>query len=463
MSARWAFGLLFLFITLFRPASGQTLIIGETPAGTVDGKNAVFTLANSPSSNVALYKNGLRQRNGVDYSANGMTIQFSAQATPLPGDTLVADYAGQSQPIKPPTPTSPGQYSRAITIDHTKVPNTDQTNFPVLISGVYSYLAGSQQGGHVQNPSGYDILFTSDAAGQNPLNSQIESYNAVTGAVNIWVQLPEVSHTADTTFYMFYGNSATTAPQGNPTATWDSNYKGVYHLAGSMSLAADATANANNGTIDGATPTPGQINGAAAFSGSSQYLTMGNVLDLGSSDFTLSAWAAPANQSQFGPIVSKRQNSGGYQQYVFGVGSVNSYGSAAAGKTIFLFLYDGATLQSYHTANNIVDGHWHDLVATRTSSGINIYVDGVNQPLVADAAGSASENIANSGLFDIGFNSGFNFYTGSIDEVRVSNIARSSDWIATEFNNQSSPATFYTIGSEVTQTSAAGSAISAVR
>src|SRR5947209_8066968 len=36
--------------------------------------------------------------------------------------------------------TSGYTYRRSITIDHTRVPNTDQSNFPVLISGTYSYL-----------------------------------------------------------------------------------------------------------------------------------------------------------------------------------------------------------------------------------------------------------------------------------------------------------------------------------
>jgi hypothetical protein len=34
-------------------------------------------------------------------------------------------------------------------------------------------------------------------------------------------------------------------------------------------------------------------------------------------------------------------------------------------------------------------------------------------------------------------------YTQSDIEVRISNIARSADWIAAEYNNQSSPSTFY--------------------
>lgn len=45
----------------------------------------------------------------------------------------------------------------------------------------------------------------------------------------------------------------------------------------------------------------------------------------------------------------------------------------------------------------------------------------------------------------IGSNASNEYFSGSIDEVRVSNIARSADWIATEYNNQSSPSTFYTI------------------
>jgi hypothetical protein len=35
-----------------------------------------------------------------------------------------------------------------------------------------------------------------------------------------------------------------------------------------------------------------------------------------------------------------------------------------------------------------------------------------------------------------------------LDEVRVSNIARSAGWISTEYRNQSAPGTFYTVGAE---------------
>src|SRR5690349_18662985 len=95
-------------------------------------------------------------------------------------------------------------FRRSITIDHTKVPNTDQTNFPVLISGTYSYLATTANGGDVTNANGYDIIFTSDAGGTSLLPFEQESYSASTGALNYWVQVPTVSHTTDTVIYIFY-------------------------------------------------------------------------------------------------------------------------------------------------------------------------------------------------------------------------------------------------------------------
>jgi hypothetical protein len=59
-------------------------------------------------------------------------------------------------------------YQRAIVINHSLVP-ADETNFPVLVSGTFPDLATVANGGNVQNAQGNDIIFTSDAAGQNML------------------------------------------------------------------------------------------------------------------------------------------------------------------------------------------------------------------------------------------------------------------------------------------------------
>jgi hypothetical protein len=55
-----------------------------------------------------------------------------------------------------------------------------------------------------------------------------------------------------------------------------------------------------------------------------------------------------------------------------------------------------------------------------------------------------------SGLTDlfIGSRNNSQPWNGKIDELRISNIARSVDWIMTEFRNQNSPSTFYSVGGE---------------
>lgn len=151
-------------------------------------------------------------------------------------------------------------YRRTITIDHTKVPNTVQTNFPVLISGTYSYLATVANGGKVENGNGYDVIFTSDSDCSIKLNHEVETYNADSGAGNYWVKVPTVSHTSDdTVFYMCYGNASITTDQSNKAAVWDSSYKGVWHLPNGTTLTVgDSTGNGNHLTNSSASGGGGQ-------------------------------------------------------------------------------------------------------------------------------------------------------------------------------------------------------------
>jgi hypothetical protein len=66
----------------------------ETPAGTVDGTNVTFTLANAPNPllSLKLFKNGILMTQNVDYSLSGNTIVFNTSAMPQPGDSLLAAY-----------------------------------------------------------------------------------------------------------------------------------------------------------------------------------------------------------------------------------------------------------------------------------------------------------------------------------------------------------------------------------
>ena len=110
---------------------------------------------------------------------------------------------------------------------------TDQTDFPVLISGTLPYLATVANSGEVQNNSGYDIVFTSDAAGQNQLDHEIDTYDPATGRVAFWVRVPSLSHVSDTTIYLWYGNSSVSSSQENKSGVWRNGYVGVWHFGNS--------------------------------------------------------------------------------------------------------------------------------------------------------------------------------------------------------------------------------------
>ncbi len=71
-----------------------SFVDAETPAGIADGTNTAFTLlaAPSPSSSLALYRNGLLMRSSLDFTLDTNHITFIPAAAPQPGDVLVASY-----------------------------------------------------------------------------------------------------------------------------------------------------------------------------------------------------------------------------------------------------------------------------------------------------------------------------------------------------------------------------------
>ena len=75
-------------------SSTTVFVDSEVPAGALNGTNTSFTLANAPSpaTSFSLYRNGLLQSPGVDYTLNGMALTFLSPSTPLPGDIIQASY-----------------------------------------------------------------------------------------------------------------------------------------------------------------------------------------------------------------------------------------------------------------------------------------------------------------------------------------------------------------------------------
>lgn len=66
-------------------------VFNETPAGTVNGSNKVFTLIDPPyQGKYQVFKNGLLLKPTTDYAVSGKTITFVS--APAGGAVLLAHY-----------------------------------------------------------------------------------------------------------------------------------------------------------------------------------------------------------------------------------------------------------------------------------------------------------------------------------------------------------------------------------
>lgn len=344
-------------------------------------------------------------------------------------------------------------YRRLITQDHTKISGAaDLTSFAVPINGTYSYLAVTGSGGKVTNASGFDIRF--ESTGGTQLNHQVEKWVSTTGEFVAWVNVPTLTFASDYTFYIYYGNASVSTTEEHATATWDSTYEGVWHFGNGTTLSgADSTTNARNGTLTNSpTASAGQVDGAGTFNGTNQYVTLGNVIDVTTGDLTVEFWMNAANAVQDANIISKLITSSPFTEWSIGQGTRTAAGGDTSSKQIWMFFY-GSSLgaaQSYHTTADVANGAWRHVVGRRTSGVVTIWVDGASAPLTADIANTTPPNTTNTGNLIFAFDGNSGHWTGSLDEVRISKASRSNGYITTNYNAQSSPSTFYSVGSETT-------------
>ncbi len=344
-----------------------------------------------------------------------------------------------------PSVSSSGySFYRTITIDHTKCGATNSTDFPVLVSGTYTYLKTVGNGGLVTNASGYDIAFYADSAGASILDFELVYYDATTGTVEFWVRVPTVSHTVDTVIYMFYANPSISTYQGNTNGTWNSGFGGVYHLPDGSTLGfADSTSNANNlSGINSPAAAAGQIDGGMLTDAAgNKYAEMPNSASLEFTTFTIDFWVKSTGggfNPVFDPLLSKDNL------------SVRYWGTWVISNKLYIeFPLAGG---NWSGNTSLPTATWLKATYTYDGTDVRIYLNGAID--MTPASHSFTDGNAVVAIM-VGRRAN-QYITATFDEVRFSNVARSDDWILTEYNNESSPSTFYTVGSAVPISSGGG-------
>jgi len=132
--------------------------------------------------------------------------------------------------------------------------------------------------------------------------------------------------------------------------------------------------------------------------------------------------------------------------YLNGVGSEGYYlrlngGALEFGTYVFPAAHGvGWTYSGWSTSS------WHHVAGTFDGSTWKLYLDQAATASASDAQGPVDNGMnVLIGAFNNSNVAAYNDFNGFMQEVRVSNVARSAAWIATEVTNQSSPASFYSV------------------
>ena len=345
-------------------------------------------------------------------------------------------------------------YRRTITITPGGI-GGDLTNFPFLFRGTETDFRTTANGGRVTNASGYDIIFTSDTDGASILNFEIITWDASTGLLTAAVQIPTLSSSGNTLIYLFYGNSSVTTPQ-SPASAWDSSYRAVYHLGSTPPGAStpngtvsptDSSSHPNNMTVNGTVPAGAgwlQAQGAN-FPAAGEYLSAPNqtaIHNLGAGAMTVEFWMRINTLPTRGPSPVQKEGDGSAGWAVYVNSNNVSLQRVFTGPAYYKFNATGSL------PSDIKTNFHHIVVAFDGVATCAIYYDSVLQTVNAVPVGgsylddSALPLQLSIGGFGVPW---FDQFKGDLCEVRISNVARSADYVKANFLNQSVPQQFYTI------------------
>ncbi len=328
-------------------------------------------------------------------------------------------------------------YRKAITIDAgPKGANLTESagRVPLLIR---LHSGNFQFDGVADN--GADIRFVA-ADDKTPLNYHIEQYDAMLGVALIWVDIPQMPAGTAQSIWMYYGNKK--APDGGkPAETFDADYTLVYHFNGASGVPPkDATAYGNNAqNAPFKTVEDGIVGKGAQFDGSSA-LTLPaspslNVAAGGS--FTFSAWVKPSVLAPNALLYSRRD---GANALLIGLDNGVPFAEIDGG---------AAPVRAPGTTPVAVN-QWTYLAVTADGKNLTVYANGKQVAQVA-ATLPALTGAAAVGADVAGAPAGFAGYTGAIDELRLSKIARSPLAIAVDTLAQGSESKLVAYGNDEKQ------------
>ncbi|MHA1355733.1 MAG: DUF2341 domain-containing protein, partial [Candidatus Heimdallarchaeota archaeon] len=297
------------------------------------------------------------------------------------------------------------------------------------------------------------IAVTTTVSGiETQLYTEIEYWDSINEQAYLWTKVPTIVSGTNTDLYLYYDinhttNSGYIGDTGEVAAqnVWDSNFKAVYHLTqdpvGGSNCMWDSTSNVNHGTPGGTMTSDdlvdGKVGKALDFDGGDDSIDLGNAASLNPAYITLEAILKTIDTG-YSQIITKDEYVSAPYERVWQFKKNQTDGNLC----LIVFKTDTDYDQVVGTSN-LSDDSYHHVVGTWDGVVIKVYVDTIleNSKNYSGSLQSGQSNNAFIGRREDTTNQ--DWWDGILDEIRMSNTARSDVWIkATYYSNWNDLITF---------------------
>ena len=313
------------------------------------------------------------------------------------------------------------------------------TDFPVLVRlslANFAYFSDTK-------PDGSDFrLIAGDD--KTPLKFHFEKYDPQDQMAFLWVRMPQMTGGSKTDkIYAYYGNPGAAAA-ADVAGTYDTSQVLVLSFNEASGLPLDGTAYKNNPSVSTALLTPASlIGGGAKFSGKESITVPASpsLRLLPNQGFTASAWLR-VEQPQQAVVFSLAEDKKLIELALDG------------SKLVARAALEGAPVTIAQTSD-LSMSQWHHVALTAGNGKLALYIDGIaagSAPVTLEEVageftiGAAGAGAAGAGAAGAAAAGQTRYLNGEVDEVRVSKVARSADWIKASARSQGMDSNFVLYG-----------------
>lgn len=316
------------------------------------------------------------------------------------------------------------------------------TNFPVPVT-LSTAIPGFSYAAFAPPGAGADLRFTASNQADE-LTYEIEKWDT-NGESVVWVQVPRLADT-NTQIWAYWGNPAAASPAYATNGSgWSNGFSGVWHLkedaagTGTARLYRDSTTNRNDGDdYVASTGKDGLVNGGQQFTNAADYVSPADSAALRLADqITVSAWIKPRTICTNGSRIVERSTA---------LSWALTSRTGASTNALSVWMING---ERANTGNNVYSSNaWSHVAFTynrlAASPQVRLYVNGIQMAAgtYSTALGVTATNI----LIGRKSSSLANSFDGNLDEVSISSLARSSNWLWASWASQTTNSAFATPG-----------------